>query len=75
MKLRRVGRQANSMLFNERKQCYQLTGSLPQPPEPWSRDWWFRKRSPNRCRAKREQLERVQGLLPESQGQNLAVAV
>ena len=29
-----VERQANSMLFNERKQCYQLTGFLPRPPKP-----------------------------------------
>ena len=30
---------------------------------------------PARCRATREQLTRIQGLLPESQGQNLAVTV
>jgi len=30
---------------------------------------------PGRCRAKREQLERFQGLLPEGQGQKLALTV
>ena len=31
--------------------------------------------SPRRCRAKREHLVRFQGLLPESQGLNLALTV
>ena len=44
------------------------------PPADW-RDSCHARRPPPRFRAKREHLERFEGLSPENQGQNLALTV